>query len=607
MLQVETFIMDLQTVAMLVIISLSFGYAEQAFELEAEDYLPSNASSSIIDRDTASNGHAVRMTASQNAMLKFDFCLDMESDLEVKNIFYSNDGVGGEDVFIVIINWEKIGTFQTQRGNKWNNYVSTEKIRGIRLQSGRHHLVLQLTQSDKFGVEIDKVTVTISEASIDKQVFLCSVFCFNDISYEHIKSRNIIPDARIEQLSKTTQCAEIDNIKIPFFHNYAKSYEIRAMHPKYKTYINTREPDWKNCAIGKETLWRFDNITIKMDKAEELRNEFAILTFFPTANSYVKIVFFDLQEPEQAEQIYMDSKIGSILTVELQDSLSEPITLGFSYLGHKEEKYTFKPTSLTFTLEIPHFTWSDGPNNSVKIIIPNNFNEALNIKTVNLRKRPQKEEQAFDYYDDGDVVIQGVDLDFWWQYNKNMTVTINDKIFSNANYIRVYKKVPWTHDQYGQTMVIYQDGMVRLLPITPSGTDWIPYGSSVLIGESDPRHHRPSASIKTIDINVKNMSMNILYENGNKAKLHMRSSFSETILTISDVTYKNREENSFLTFMSMWVANGNSDVDHVSVNGNMTHRITDWTELYGTSFVFYRKCISKHNTMSPDIWVEVLE
>ena len=135
-------------------------------------------------------------------------------------------------------------------------------------------------------------------------------------------------------------------------------------------------------------------------------------------------------------------------------------------------------------------------------------------------------------------------------------------------------------------MVIYQDGMVRLLPITPPGVDWIPFGSSILLEESNPTRPRPSANIKLIDIDVKKMSMKIVYENGNMATVHLRSSFTETILTVSDVTYKNRSKFPFLTFMSMWVADGNSDVDHVSVNGNMAHRINDWQKLFGTSVVF---------------------
>lgn len=77
-----------------------------------------------------------------------------------------------------------------------------------------------------FGVEIEKVIVTKSEANVGEQVFLCNVFCFNDIIYEHMDGRDIIPDARIQQLSKPTQCVEIDNTKISFYHESVTSYEI---------------------------------------------------------------------------------------------------------------------------------------------------------------------------------------------------------------------------------------------------------------------------------------------------------------------------------------------------------------------------------------------
>lgn len=607
--------MEQTTVLVLVLISLTTGYAENTFDLEAEDYIhvPVNESlkSIITNRETASNKQAVWMLVSQIGMLKFDFCLDRESDVRVDNILFSNDGE--EDIVTVLMNWEEIGTFRThsksQNGKAWIDYVSTGRIGRIRrLSPGQHSLVLQLTQSDKFGVEIDKVTVTVSEESIQKQVFLCNVFCFDNINYEHLKGRDYVQSARLEQKSGPTQCAEIDNIKIPFYHNSLQSYEIRAMHPKYKAYVNVRVPDWTNCDMAIERLWRFDNITYQVNKEEKIRREYAILTFSQEVNSYVIIVFFAIPGPLQGSP---DSEIGSILTVELQDSLSEPIELGFKYLGRKEEYTdpvynTFRPGALNFSLEIPDFTWSGGLSNAVKILIPKNLSDTLDIKTINLRKRPQKEEQIFDFHDNGDTIIQGVDVDFWWQYNKNLTVKINDKVYTNADYIRLYQRIPWTNGHYGQTMVIYQDGMVRLLPLTPPGIDWIPFGSSVLIGESNPTQPRSSASIKIIDVDVKKMSMKIVYENGNTATLNIRSSFSETILTVSDVTYKNRKKYPFLTFMSMWVADGNSDVDHVSVNGNMAHRVTERRKLFGTSFVFYRKCLSKHNTLSPDIRVELL-
>lgn len=604
--------MELKTAVFLVLVSLSLTCAQKTFEFEAEDVSAGNDTLNVVNRETASNRQALWMLASQTAMLKFQFCLAEEADVRVDNILFSNDGE--EDIFTVLMDWEEIGTFRThsrsENGKAWNDYIPTGRIGHTRrLAPGQHSLVLHLTQSDKFGVEIDKIIVTVSDENIQKQVFLCNVFCFEDITYKHVKGRDYVPSARLELRSESTPCAEIDNIKVPFYHNSAKSYEIRAMHPKYKAFSNIRDPDWTDCEMAIERLWRFDNITYQTNKEEMERGKSAVLTFSQEVNSYAIVVFFALRGPRRGSP---DSEIGSILTVLLNDSIVEPVELGFSYLGRQGEYtnpiyYVFKPNALNFTLEIPDFTWADGPSNAVKISVPKNFTNTLEFKTINLRKRPQKEEKSFDYHDNGDFVIQGVDVDFWWQYNKNMTVKIGDKMYYNADYVRFYQKIPWTNDKYGQTMVIYQDGMVRLLPITPPGVDWIPFGSSILLGESNPTRPRPSANIKLIDIDVKKMSMKIVYENGNMATVHLRSSFTETILTVSDVTYKNRSKFPFLTFMSMWVADGNSDVDHVSVNGNMAHRINDWQKLFGTSVVFYRKCLSKHNTLSPDIRVDLLK
>ena len=58
----------------------------------------------------------------------------------------------------------------------------------------------------------------------------------------------------------------------------------------------------------------------------------------------------------------------------------------------------------------------------------------------------------------------------------------------------------------------------------------------------------------------------------------------------------------------MWVADGNADVDHVTVDGTETRsKISCWTELTGMYVVFYRKCTSKHNTLSPDIILNIIE
>jgi len=69
------------------------------------------------------------------------------------------------------------------------------------------------------------------------------------------------------------------------------------------------------------------------------------------------------------------------------------------------------------------------------------------------------------------------------------------------------------------------------------------------------------------------------------------------------------------TFRSMYVADGNSDVDRVRVNdqifeylaGSPEDWTTAWEALPGSSWLFYRANISQHNISSPDIRIELVE
>lgn len=57
----------------------------------------------------------------------------------------------------------------------------------------------------------------------------------------------------------------------------------------------------------------------------------------------------------------------------------------------------------------------------------------------------------------------------------------------------------------------------------------------------------------------------------------------------------------------MYVADDNNDVDHISVDGGKPLKITEqWNEIRGNYFAFFRQCISKHNTQSPDISIQFM-
>jgi hypothetical protein len=56
----------------------------------------------------------------------------------------------------------------------------------------------------------------------------------------------------------------------------------------------------------------------------------------------------------------------------------------------------------------------------------------------------------------------------------------------------------------------------------------------------------------------------------------------------------------------MFVTEGNNDVDSVKVDDRYSRHIMEkFGALQGRSFAFFRRCISKHLTLSPDIQVDI--
>lgn len=157
---------------------------------------------------------------------------------------------------------------------------------------------------------------------------------------------------------------------------------------------------------------------------------------------------------------------------------------------------------------------------------------------------------------------------------------------------------------------MYQDGNIRLLPLPPPGLDWIPFGSSVLLGNSDPAQLRPAAPISTVIISPSSLVMRILFCDGGSVKLKLVARFQQTVATVYDIIKVSDPANNglypFATLRSMYIEDGNSDCDSVLVDGTTYHPILDdWASVDGTSFFFFRRCESKHLTLSPDIRIDV--
>ena len=206
------------------------------------------------------------------------------------------------------------------------------------------------------------------------------------------------------------------------------------------------------------------------------------------------------------------------------------------------------------------------------------------------------------------TVIEIVEIDFWWLYPDAMTAHLTDtgQQWSNVNYFRISQRIPGT-SYYPQVFVLYQDGNSRILTFPPPRLEssWIPFGSSVIIGPSDPNAVRPYAAISRVDKNVAELKMTVHYQNGSQAVIMLMANRFSTVLKVTNITYAGNASLPFATLRSMWVTDGNSDTDRIATESGIWNIQHGWNKISGTNILFFRECVSQHNTLSPDIRVVI--
>ena len=171
---------------------------------------------------------------------------------------------------------------------------------------------------------------------------------------------------------------------------------------------------------------------------------------------------------------------------------------------------------------------------------------------------------------------------------------------------------------------MYQDGNVRLAPLPPPGVDWVPFGSSVIVGYSDPGDLRPSAPLTSVTFHPSTLELHLRYQDGGSAKLKLSVTPTFSQIKVHDIRMgdstrqqqqqlqqlqqqqQQQQELPFATLRSMFVESGNSDCDSLLVDGKTSYPIMGpWGTMRGKSFLFYRRCESQHLTMSPDVRIDV--
>ena len=601
------------------ILAVACFQASSALDLEAEDG-SYEGTGTLKHRSAASNEATVLLN--QGGYVTLLFNIFSPCTVLVQDVAYTNDGAS--DDITVILDGTTVGSFQTVAdsnfGHNWNVVRSSGSVGNSKdIVSGPHSLKVVATSTDQYGVEIDKVMLTLNKDCI------ATIECIATPSPSPAPKscENTTTQGKVVQRSTITECAEEDNVHVPVYFKDIHSFNITATLPLYRnlTSSNNRAPDFTNCKLTSRTIWMIGNESTNSTKfsssCSNLPSIFNVRLppsdFCGQLNNHnlnKTIITFNASGPSEG---VVEATIGSILTVQFT-SVSGTLLVEAAAYGRASSwislgTRSFNSSSLNNTWHVPDLTWKEGTNN-VSLTVTGGSSTAATAFFHYIRLEMRKEMGEYeigDIYDDGITIVKAIGKDFWWLYPQAMVVRNiqTEKQLSNVIYIRVLRKVPGI-DSWPEVFVLYQDGNSRILTFPPSGIDWIPFGSSVIIGQSDPDAVRPYSAISQIDFDPSSLSFTLHYTSGGQAVIHIITDTLSTMVTVSEITYNTKTMLPFSTFRSMWVSDGNADVDHVMSENGTAHILNGtFSHLAGTNFFFFRTCISKHNTLSPDIRIEV--
>ena len=213
--------------------------------------------------------------------------------------------------------------------------------------------------------------------------------------------------------------------------------------------------------------------------------------------------------------------------------------------------------------------------------------------------------QAQKIYDDKNVIIETVIETPWWRQGHGMNVSIKGDIPNhNVTYLRIYKLINETDGDYPQVFVLYEDGNARIIPQPPIGMKKVTFGSSVILGATE-KQERHFVDIDLVDVDPKNLSMDILYKDKTRSHVELQVNRAQNTVEVSKITY-DTSSHPFARFRSMWVKDGNADIDHIRTQDEVFPIIGTPTKLNGTWWQFFKTVPSIHNTYCPDIKIEVV-
>ena len=566
----------------------------------------------IWDIPTSSSGRSVIVKTGET--FSINFCMRIKTSVKLTNLRFSRGNHSA--LFSVNLDHGKwMGTYYAPPGEDYGKFMDTGAFPNeYEFDSGWHVLKINISDSSS-PIAVDFVECNITDERMTPDILSCEIICIPTAHFpaKEPETTRLMSSATMRQESKPTQCAEIDNVDIPLYHPNVQKFSITSTLPKYKSFSNRRDFNHSNCPHLSPELWRFNSFMIT-EQPHQMSSKDAYLLTAPgngnSANSMLLVAIFRLEGQSKGS---IDSKIGSELYLKFK-SLPNKIDVSLKYRGDssrlvKIDSRTYNGTFLEHKWKIPDFTWSETADNYIIFTIESEVRINFDVDNVRLVKRPMLPETTKTIYQSDDVIIEVVQVEMWWLAPDYMTVRLsNGEVTEKVAYLRFYRPIPW-NEGYAQVFVLYHDGNTRLLPVAPEGLDWIPFGTSVIVGQTLSNSVRPYLYIDEVNIDPEKWEMKLQYKDGGSVKLSLHSTYSETTAVVSDISFAmDTVIRPFATIRSMYVVEGNTDVDSIKVDNSRSYSIMDnWGEVQGKSFVFFRRCISKHLTLSPDIQVDILK
>ncbi|KAK7111162.1 hypothetical protein V1264_010845 [Littorina saxatilis] len=580
------------------------------FLLEAEEYVTDRMA---FPRTTASGIWSVHFY--QNEVFPLEFCVQSDTTITVSNIRYSNDG--GEDFVDVTLDGQKLGTLTSLRKtsplDEWNEFEDSGEIGGaVAVLAGKHKLELAFPSTDRYGIEIDFVAIHIADEGQDERLLKCTAYCDDSINYKPTLVSDTLPSGYLQQRSRRTACAEERNVKVEVHHPGLGSYRLTAHSPLYHTLLDSRQEDFMGCqGSGKgKVVWLFNNfdlitsaenmqyqdkITLAFSGNEFARNtqlivNFATVALTSTLPGAVLRLKFRRTSPDVGI-VHVILAVNGSHSVPVQKA-TDPST------DDNEVSWDVDPDVLT-----------SGGDVELVLTVVHDISHTLHAEYLRLDVLPSGEE-AREVYRDNQTVIQAVTrLPAGLGGGMILFRPDNGASWYETHAITVLKRLSWAED-FEEIFRLDQDGTVRLKPQSLYASRSPPYGTSVVVGPSDPFAAEPAAPVYKVDIDPWAQKLTVTYKDLSLSEVLVRTG-SYGVRAI--VNHKRWVPSSLgwpvAVVTSMWVADGKSDVDHVSANGAEPRGVVadDWQKLYGTSFAFFRQCVSRHNTQAPDVMMELLE